>query len=34
MYIDGMGRTTAGSDLAQYSDSNSATQQWKITAAG
>jgi hypothetical protein len=33
MYIDGMGRTSSGSDLAQYAYSNSTNQQWKIAAA-
>ena len=33
LYLDGMGRTTNGASIGQYSDSTSANQRWKIVAA-
>jgi len=33
-FVDGMGRTGSGSTLGQWSDTNSANQQWRIVAAG
>jgi hypothetical protein len=33
-YLDGMGRTGSGADLAQYGDSSSVNQRWRIVAAG
>lgn len=33
LYLDSMGRTADGSDLAQYSRSSSTDQQWQIVEA-
>ena len=34
LYIDGMGRTTVGSDCGQYGGSTSTNQQWALIASG
>jgi arabinoxylan arabinofuranohydrolase len=34
LYIDGMGSTSNGSNACQWSDSNSANQQWTIVSSG
>lgn len=33
LYLDGMGRTSSGSTVGQYSNSGSTNQQWEIAAA-
>ena len=33
LYVDGMGRTASGSDLGQWSNSNSTNQQWQLVSA-